>query len=374
MTSLRENSVVNGKSKLKQLHPFLDGEDILRVGGRLHAAALPYNSKHPMILPPKHHITKLLIEYEHQRLQHARPQLMIASLRETFWIQRIRPAVKAVIHSCIKCFKLKSSTAHQLMDSLPTSRIQPSRPFSSSGVDYAGPIYVKLGNARSKVQTKDCIAIFICLATKAIHIELVSDMTTAAFIVALRRFIARRGKCNHIYSDSGSNFVGAERELKKLFTDKERGRRITDFLSQEGCQWHFNPPNSPHQGGLWEAGVKSIKYHLRRVVGVASLTFEEMLTVLTQIEACLNSRPLCPLSDDPSDISFLTPGHFLTGGALTSLPEPDLCDVALHRLTRWQRVQQMVQRVWRCWSREYLHTLQQHQKWTETSKNLHQRR
>lgn len=176
-------------------------------------------------------------------------------------------------------------------------------------------------------------------------------------MAAFRRFIARRGRCTDIYSDCGTNFVGADKYLKQIFTD---------IASTEAINWHFNPPSAPHFGGLWEAGIKSVKTHLIRVVGNQILTYEELHTVLIQIEAVLNSRPLSPISADPNDLSPLTPGHFLTLEPLTAIPDPDITQININRLTRWQLLQKLHRDFWNRWHQEYLHTLQQRSKWHTT--------
>ena len=171
-------------------------------------------------------------------------------------------------------------------------------------------------------------------------------------------------------SDCGTNFVGADKELQLLLSQAAHNSIINHQLASEGISWKFNPPGAPHQGGLWEAAVKSFKVHFPRVVGAATLTCEELGTLLCQIEACLNSRPLCPLSSDPSDLHSLTPGHFLIGRPVTALPESDLTHLQLNRLSRWQLVQQATQHFWRRWSSEYLSTLQQRFKWSTRHQNL----
>ncbi|GBL82892.1 hypothetical protein AVEN_19938-1, partial [Araneus ventricosus] len=169
----------------------------------------------------------------------------------------------------------------------------------------------------------------------SVHLEIVNSCSTDAFIGALKRFIARRGKPSDIYSDNGTNFVGANNELRKILKDlfnKESTGEIEDFIASEGIVWHFNPPATHHFGGLWEAGVKSLKSHLKRVVGNTVLTHEEFSTLVTQVEAVLNSRPLCNLSSDPNDDFVLTPAHFLVGSSLTALPDSDLTEVPINRL------------------------------------------
>ncbi|XP_076230264.1 uncharacterized protein LOC143176045 [Nomia melanderi] len=204
---------------------------------------------------------------------------------------------------------------------------------------------------------KAYMCVFVCFSTKAVHLELAIDMTTQSFLNCLKRFIARRGLCHTIFSDNGTNFIGARNELldlSKLLVDKEHRERVEKFLSENKIQWHLTPPRAPHFGGLWEGAVKSTKNHLKRVIGETRLTYEEMYTVLTQVEACLNSRPLSPLSDDPADLSPLTPGHFLTGDSLTAFPEPDLKHIQENRLSRYQHLQSMLQHFWQRWQAEYL--------------------
>ncbi|GFU96474.1 integrase catalytic domain-containing protein [Trichonephila clavipes] len=181
------------------------------------------------------------------------------------------------------------------MGDLPTHRVTPSRPFSVCGVDYAGPINILRYRGRGAKTTKGYIALVVCFVTKALHLELVSDLTSEAFIASLKRFCARRGAPKHIYCDNGTTFVGARRKLQEIFkfvSKLNENEHFCYFLSQVNIEWYFSPPVSPHFGGLWEAGVKSIKYHLKRAIGNTNLTFEEFSTLLTQVEAILNSRPL----------------------------------------------------------------------------------
>jgi hypothetical protein len=237
-------------------------------------------------------------------------------------------------------------------------RLQPARPFIKSGIDYAGPIYLKSGISRSKQRVKAYIALFISFTTEAIHIELVGDLTTESFLNALKRFISRRGHVAEIYSDNATNFTGASRELKLLLNSPKCQNLISQEMNNVNIRWHFIPPRSPHFGGLWESGIKSIKYHLKRVTGDTSVTYEEMYTLLTRVEACLNSCPLTPMSPDPADFSVLTPAHFLIGEPMTAPLEPNLEELKTNRLSRWQRIEQLRQQFWRRWFREYIPQLQ----------------
>jgi len=355
--------------RLVSLNPFIDSEGVLRVGGRLRNSEFDNNKKHPIILSAKHPFSRLIFKDKHLRLLHAPPQLLLASTRERFWVIGGRNLARQLVHDCVRCFRNKPRQVQNLMGDLPKARVSVSIvpfhvPFHVTGVDYAGPFIIKDRKGRGSKTSKCYICLFICFAIKAIHLELVSDMTTESFIAALRRFSSRRGKPAHIYSDNGSNFVGANRELNELgnFLMKE-GTVISEAINDMGINWHFIPAYSPHFGGLWESGVKSTKYHLKRIAGNATLTFEEFSTLLAQIEATLNSRPLIPMSSDPNDLVPLTPAHFLIGRTLTSVADPSLTHLPEARLSRWQLLQSLHQHFWKRWSKEYISELQQRTKW-----------
>ena len=260
------------------------------------------------------------------------------------------------------------------MGQLPGERT-PGSVFNHAGVDYAGPVYIKYGFIRKPTTVKAYICVFVSLSVKAIHLELVSDLTTEAFIASLRRFIARRGKPLSIWSDHGTNFVGAARERKEFSQFlKERGTQniISEFCTSQNIEWKFIPERAPHFGGLWEAAVKSMKLHLKHVIKDTKLTFEEFSTVLTQIEACLNSRPLTPLpsSRDGDAIEVLTPGHFLVGKPLESIPDHSLSYRSVSLLRRWHLCQSMVRHFWQRWSSEYIATLRHYTKWYQPERNM----
>ena len=249
-------------------------------------------------------------------------------------------------------------------------RVKPSKPFANIGVDYSGPFYVKQGEKRSKTLAKCYVGLFVCLSTKAIHLELVSELSTEAYPASLRRFIARRGLCDNIYSDNGTNVVGVEKELKETILERESAENISNFATQQGINFHFIPPCSPRMGGIWEAGVKTMKFHLRRVARNVKLTFEEFYTLICRVEAVLNSRLLCPMPNNPDNLQVLTPGHFLIGTSLLAPPDQNLIDLPSNRLSRWSHVQQIVQQLWKFWSHDYLHQLQHRNKWKDIQANV----
>lgn len=367
---LTEGKNISKQSKLKLLNPFLDENGQIRVGGRLNNSEIANSDKkNPIILHARSKLTKLIFIHEHNRLLHVGPQALLASIRERYWPLNGRNLARSIVNKCIICFKTRPFTFKPIMGNLPKARVEPGRAFAITGVDFAGPITIKSGSRRNAPTLKAYICVFVCFATKAVHVELVSDLSTDAFLAALRRFWSRRGYCQTIWSDNGKNFVGADRKLKELrdlFMSKEHQKKVNNCLNEVGVKWHFIPVYSPHYGGLWESSVKAVKFHLVRHLGDALLTFEELYTVLNRIEACLNSRPLTPLSTDPSDLNVLTPGHFLVGGSLTCLPEKDVSTVPINRLRRWQRVTHITQQIWKRWSKEYLSQLQTRSKWFST--------
>lgn len=254
------------------------------------------------------------------------------------------------------------------MGDLPSERTDLEYPFLNVGVDYCGPVLILDRKGRGSRLTKSYICVFICLAIKAVHLELVTDLTKDAFIATLNRFIARRGRPQTIWSDNGTAFIGAYNHLSQFFNSNLDG--IQSKLFEQGIKFKTIPPYSPHFGGIWEAAVKSVKYHLRRVLSLANLTYEEMSTCLVQVEAILNSRPLTPLSNDPHDLTFLSPSHFLIGRPLMSVPTLSLTGNNINRLDRYQRVEQLRQHFWQRYSHEYITLLQKRTKWQHSSGEL----
>ncbi|XP_044760883.1 uncharacterized protein LOC123318338 [Coccinella septempunctata] len=348
-------------SRMLSLSPFLDENGILRVGGRIQKSKVSYDRKHPALLDINHNFTKLLFSYHHIKLMHCGPQLLLSDLRNEFWPLRGRILARSTINNCKICRIMKAKCLNPLMGNLPASRVIPSSPFQVSGVDFGGPFYITDRKGRGCKITKCYLCLFVCFATKALHLEVASDLTSDVFILCLRRFISRRGKPLQLLCDNGTNFVGAGNEIARFL--KTNNEEISGFAANEGINFKFSPAYSPHFGGLWEAGIKSAKYHITRILGDKHLTFEELTTLFTQIEAILNSRPLTPLSSDPTDLNPLTPAHFLIGRPLTSLPVENLLQANPNRLSRFQNLESMRQHFWHRWKNEYLSELQQRSKW-----------
>lgn len=364
---LEKHNNVPSKSKLLSLNPYIDSDQLLRVGGRLSNAMISKDMMHPIIIPHDSRLTTLLIDHAHKMTYHGGARVTLSWLRQQFWIIGGNRAVKKHLRRCVKCRRHNPTKHHQLMGELPEARSNPSRPFYHTGVDYTGYVDVKSSKGRGIKTFKGYIAVFVCMVTKAVHLELVSDLTSAAFLAALKRMAARRGIPGHIYSDNGTNFVGANRIIQQEIIDL-KSIISTEFLSdisEMNIAWHSNAPLWASAGGLWEAAVKSLKYHLRRVIGEQKLTFEEFSTLLTQLEACLNSRPLCAITEDPDDINYLTPSHFLASGPVLSIIETERDE-----RTRWYLTQKIFQDVWKRWRLEYLTQLSTRSKWQQSNSNI----
>lgn len=364
---IKKNGTVNSKSRILPLNPFLDREGMLRVGGRLKNANISQEMIHPLIIPHSSHYTNLLIDHAHKLTYHGGPRITLAWLRQKYWVVGGNNAVKKRLRSCITCKRNNPTKQHQIMGDLPESRVTPTRPFYNAGVDYTGYVDVKSNKGRGIKTTKGYIAVFVCMATKAVHLELVSDLSTSAFIAALRRMAARRGAPRHLWSDNGTNFIGANNVIQKEFTELKSivNDEFLSEISMMEIEWHFNAPSWPSAGGLWEAAVKSLKHHLRRVVGEQKLTYEEYSTLLAQLEACLNARPLCALTEDPNDLDYLTPSHFLASGPVLNIIETER-----DARTRWNLTQKLFHDIWKRWRAEYLTQMSVRSKWQSSKPNI----
>ncbi|CAG9134415.1 unnamed protein product [Plutella xylostella] len=362
---LKSEGSVPKKSKLRNLCPLLDESGILRVGGRIQQSHTDYDTQHPIILPATSHLSRLIIVDAHQKTMHGGPQLMLNYLRSKFWIMRARDLCKKSYRECVTCIRYSVKNTTQMMGQLPEVRLKPNRPFKSAGVDYAGPINIRFSPGRGSKSYKGYICLFVCMVTRAIHLEAVTDLTSKGFIAAFRRFTGRRGHCYDLYSDNGTNFIGADKQLREMFNSAKSTfpGELAELLSLERTTWHFIPPRAPNFGGIWESGVRSTKTHLKKVISDTTLTYEELATVLSQVEACLNSRPITVLSDNPNDPLPLTPGHFLIGEPLLNLSDENYTLGNSNHLERWRLVQKMVTDFWNRWYKEYLVTLNQRYKW-----------
>ena len=375
ITRLKSGKELSRDSRLKYLTPFLDKDNLLRVEGRLGNSALPATLSHPIICDAKDPLMVKYFEHLHLILCHCGPSLLLAHSGAKLHILGARILSRRICNGCVTCRKCRPKTQGQFMADLPSPRVNASPPFTHCGMDYAGPFNIKMGYVRKPTILEAHVCVFVCLSTKAVHLEVVSDQTTPAFLAALQRFIARRGCPQHFYSDNGGNFVGARNSCRKLYEVLKKQQNDDDiqhFLAtHHEIQWHNIPAYSPHMGGLWEAAVKGMKTHLKRVMGVMRFTFEELTTIICRIEACLNSRPLLPItSHSPDGLPVLTAGHFLTNRNPSIYPEDPAPLDNLRLLQKWNLCQGVVQQFWTRWSKEYLNSLQARTKWQSTTTNL----
>lgn len=372
--AIRNSHVLPKNSKLSKLNPFLDAQNILRVNGRLINAHMPFNEKFPIIIPSNHRIVHLIVKLYHALTLHGGPRLTVNQTRQNYWILNVRNFARHFIQKCTVCFSNKPKLLTQQMGALPFNRVNDrSRPFAATTVDYAGPFRLKASQFRGIKSYKGYVAIFTCMATKAVHLEAAGDMTAQTFIHTFERFIARRGYCHDMYSDNGTNFVRAFKDMdkdRKLFENSYENIikiKLIPYLATRNIQWHFSPPYSPHFNGLAEAAVKSMKFHIVRTIAESTLSFEHFSTVLARIEAVLNSRPISAISDNINDFTSLTPGHFLIGNSLLARPHPPSNEKLI---TRYQQMEAMVQHFWHRFRMDVLSSMQIRNKWQSKQPNI----
>ena len=364
MECLKKEKPVASSSSLIDLLPILNEDGLLCVGGRLKHATVEESMKNPIILPYRSVLSKLIARWYHD-VAHLGTEWTLSWVRMKFWIVKARSLIKGIKRSCVTCKKLYGRPSVQLMCDLPSERLEPNKPpFSSVGIDCFGPYYVKLG--RAEIKRYGCI--FTCMCTRAVHIEKLNTLETDSFLNGLRRFAARRGYPIKAFSDNGTNIVGAQAELTKAVRQLDQDR-IQKFSVEHDIQWHFNPPHASHMGGVWERVIKTIKKVMTAVLKGSRLNDEVLETVLCEVEAIVNSRPLTKVSDDVSDMATLTPNHLLL---LREGPRamPGVFGQGDIYRKRWRYIQHLADQFWRRWLKEYLPNLQARSKWTEEKPNV----
>ncbi|CAG2242219.1 unnamed protein product [Mytilus edulis] len=341
-------------SKLLGLQPRIDENRLIRCDGRLeYAEFLSFDARYPIILPRKNWVTKLIVKRYHELGKHVSgTNQTFSALSSRFWIISGREEIREYEHECYTCRKKKAKVAEQVMAPLPEIRFKtPLHAFARTAVDFGGPFITVQG--RGKRRQKRYLCLFTCLASRAVHLEVAFGLDTDSFLNAFYRMVNRRGFPKEIISDNGTNFVGANRELKELVAllDKDK---IHNSISNQGIKWHFNPPLAPHFGGIHETMIKSAKRAIYAILGNADINDEELLTAFTGAEALINSRPLTYQSADPKDDTPLTPNHFLHG-QLGGHFAPETVDITdFNPRKRWRRIQELIRHFWKRWIRQWL--------------------
>ena len=344
------NKKLKQTSSLFKLDPFLDKKGLLRVGGRLQKATLAYEVKHPVIVPSKSHVTELLIRQQHREDQHQGCGMTHNALRQAgYWVINGRSSVSRQLRQCTVCRKLRGPTQTQKISNLPEERLIAAPPFTYTGMDVFGPWYIRDG----RKEVKRWELIFICLCSRAVHLETLNSMETDAFINALRRFTNRKGKVREIRSDQGTNFVGGKNELIAALQEVDTDS-IKNFLLKQGSDlitFKMNVPGASHMGGIWERLIRTVRSVLSGLLVDHSkqLDDESLRTPFTEAENIVNSRPLTidNLSDADSP-EPITPNHLLTLKAKVVLPPPgNFTQLDLYPRKRWRRIQYLSDQFWR---------------------------
>ena len=294
--------------------------------------------------------------------------------REVHLLSNGMRAVSSVIYHCVKCHKLRGAPLQQKMADLPETRTTPTAPFTHTGIDAFGPITVKQG----RKEVKNYGLIFSCFSSRAIHIELLEDMSTDSFINSLRCFLAIRGPAQTLYCDQGTNFVGARNDLKKCLSELDDDR-IQKYLEAKQCTFIFNPPSASHFGGVWERLIRTVRNVMNGILleqHTTRLSTQELRTLLYECMYIINSRPLTTTSLNQStsiEPLPLTPNTLLTMKESTNLPPPGKFEEPdLYCRRRWRRVQYLAEQFWSRWKCEYLQSLQTRTKWNKAEPNIRQ--
>ncbi|XP_049336713.1 uncharacterized protein LOC125802504 [Astyanax mexicanus] len=367
---LNKDIPLPSNNRLHRLNPFIDKDGVLKVGGRLCNSSLSNSFKHPIILPKDHHITRLIIAHHHEKVEHQGKGLTLNEIRANgYWMPGVGRTVASYIHRCVTCRKLRKPVEEQRMADLPPERVEQSAPFTYCGMDCFGPFPTKQGR---KVYKRYGL-IFTCFYSRAIHIEMLDDMSTDAFINSLRCFIAIRGAVRQIKSDQGSNFVGAKRELKESLNEVDP-ERIATFLAEKQCDFIMNAPCSSHAGGVWERQIRTVRNVLRSTIALSSdkLNDASLRAFLYEAMAIVNSRPLTVDNlTDPDSLEPLTPNHLLTQKSNKALPPPgEFVREDMYGKKRWRHVQYLAEQFWSRWRKEYLATIATRQRWHSPRRNV----
>ncbi|UYV77380.1 hypothetical protein LAZ67_15000798 [Cordylochernes scorpioides] len=358
MAMLESGLPVLRNSKLFQLSPVLDDDGVLLMNSRL-ANVQMAKLRTPIILDPRHYLTKLIIHHYHVLALHQGQETVRNEVRQQFWIPNLRVAIRRCWSECPLCRIRRAKPSTPMMAALPGCRVEPQqRSFSIVGMDYFGPMEVSVGRRHEKRYG----VLFTCMTTRAIHLEVAHSLTTDSCIMAIRRMICRRGLPLEIFSDNGTNLRGADKELQQALDDYDQ-EALTENMNNKGIKWNFIPPSAPHMGGSWECLVRSVKTAISDILRSRFPKDEELLTLMLEAEAVVNSRPLTDVPLDPAAPEAITPMHFLIGTSSIGQPPGQFDDADLRLNKRWRKAQRLADMFWMRWRKEYLPTLQRRTKW-----------
>ncbi|XP_071827282.1 uncharacterized protein [Apostichopus japonicus] len=365
--SEKEINSVMRKSPLRTLDPMLRG-GLIVVGGRLRRADLPEETKHQIVIPKSSPVARLIVLETHKSLGHMGKSAILVRLWKKYWVVGAGTIIRSIVGKCTICRKYQAKRGEQKMAALPIERVTSDRPpFDHTGIDMFGPFEIKRG--RSIVKRYGLI--LTCLATRAIHLEILHSADSDSCLNALRRFLCRRGSISSIRSDNGTNFVGTERTLREALKAWNKSD-IPDWLAQRGITWEFNPPAASHFGGIWEAMIRVVRKVMNGILKEQTMRLDDegLATLMCEIENVVNERPLTTVSTHPEDIKPLTPNMLLTMRSCALMPPGvfDRKDVYVRR--RWRQVQYLADLFWARWRKEYLPLLQKRQKWFSPKRNI----
>ncbi|XP_037617248.1 uncharacterized protein LOC119483204 [Sebastes umbrosus] len=365
LAALRADKAISKSSPLQKLSPMLE-DDLICVGGRLKHSHLATVEKNPLILPKDSHISLLLTRHHHEQVKHQGRHLTEGAIRAAgLWLLGGKTLINSVIHKCVTCRKLRGKLAEQRMADLPPERLETCPPFTYVGLNVFGPWSVTARRTRGgQAESKRWAIMFSCMSSRAVHIEVIESMDSSSCINALRRFFALRGPAKQLRSDCGTNFIGARKEL-------EMDKMVQRYLSDQGCSWELNPPHASHMGGSWERMIGVARRILDSMFQQRNtrLTHEVLCTLMAEVTAIMNARPLIPVSADPEEPFILSPSMLVTQKSGVPPPPGDFSDKDLYT-KQWKQVQALANQFWTRWSREYLPSLQLRQKWTVPHRNL----
>ncbi|XP_044574052.1 uncharacterized protein LOC123258244 [Drosophila ananassae] len=343
-------------SRLHGLSPYFDEDGVMRASGRIDdATCVPYSARRPIILCHDEALAEMIVQHYHERMCHQNTEATIGAIRQKLWITNLRRLLRRVVSKCNVCKLRRARPTQPEMGPLPEDRLEANGwPFKFTGLDYFGPLFVTVGRCTEK----RWVALFTCLTTRAIHLEMAHDLSPDSCIIAMRNFMCRRGPVVRIRSDNGKNFVGADREARR-FSEVFEPAQIQGELSSKGVEWVFNCPANPAEGGTWERMVQCVKKVLAHTMKELAPKEHVLENLLIEAESIVNSRPLTHQPVTVDQEAPLTPNDLLKGAPdVPDLPKDDGQEfVRCATRKQWRIARMMRDRFWKRWVHEYLPTL-----------------